>query len=99
VRNLRVSTLAQLDPLVTWNAALMHVGLEGLNANRGELSAQSALGSLDFGDGSAIVETTEPRVRHEYNKGSRGTYIAYVEAVNALTRSNVASATVRIIRR
>jgi hypothetical protein len=133
------STLSQLDPLVTWNAALIHVGLEGLNANRGELSAQGALKLLhdfvtdsvsasvshrvradrvdfvaqassesgapitkyrwDFGDGSATVETTEPRVTHEYGKGSRGTYTAYVEAVNALTRSGVASATVRIIRR
>jgi subtilase family protein/PA domain-containing protein/PKD domain-containing protein len=132
-------TLSQLEPLVTWNAALIHVGLEGLNANRGDLSAQTALGLLhkfvtdnvsvavshrvradrvdfvaeassdsgaeitkyrwDFGDGSPIVETTEPRVTHEYGKGSRGTYTAYVEAVNALTRSNIASASVRIIRR
>jgi PKD repeat protein len=53
----------------------------------------------DFGDGSPIVETTEPRATHVYDKGSRGTYTAYVEAVNALTRSNVASATVRVIRR
>ena len=132
-------TLGQLDPLVTWNAALLHVGLEGLNTNRGELSPQTALALLhdfvsdnvsvavshrvradrvdfvasassdsgaaitkyrwDFGDGSPIVETTEPRVNHDYSKGSRGTYTAYVEAVNALTRSNVAAATVRIIRR
>jgi subtilisin family serine protease len=132
-------TLAQLDPLVTWNAAMMHVGLEGLNANRGALSPQSALGLLhdfvsdkvsasmthkvtadrvafvatassesgapitkyrwDFGDASPIVETTEPRVTHEYGKGSRGTYTAYVEAVNDLTRSGVGSATVTIRRR
>ena len=132
-------TLSQLDPLVTWGAALLHVGLEGLNANRGDLSPQSALGLLhdflmdsvsvsvthrvradrvdfvarassargaaittyrwDFGDGSPIVETTEPRVTHDYGKGSRGTYTAYVEAVNALTRTGVAPATVRIIRR
>lgn len=132
-------TLGQLDPLVTWDAAFIHVGLEGLNANRGALSAQSALGLLldfvtdnvtvavshrvradrvdfvaaassesgaaitkyrwDFGDGSPIVETTVPRVTHEYGKGSRGTYTAYVEAVNDLTRTNVAAAMVRIIRR
>jgi hypothetical protein len=132
-------TLSQLEPLVTWNAALLHVGLEGLNANRGELSLQSALGLLhdfvadsvsvavthkvtadrvaflakassargaaittyrwDFGDGSPIVETTVPFVTHEYGKGSRGTYDAHVEAVNALTRSGVATAAVTIRRR
>ena len=132
-------TLGRLDPLVTWNAALLHVGLEGLNANRGELSSQSALELLydfvtdsvsaavthkvhaarvdfvaqassasgseitmyrwDFGDGSPFVETTEPTVTHDYGKGSRGTYTAYVEAVNALTRSGVASTTVTITRR
>jgi subtilisin family serine protease len=131
-------TLAQLEPLVTWNAALLHVGLEGLNANRGDLSPQTALGLLhdfvvdsvsvavthkvtadrvafvaqassargapitkyrwDFGDGSPIVETTVPSVSHEYGKGSRGTFVATVEAVNALTRSGVATATV-VIRR
>jgi minor extracellular serine protease Vpr len=132
-------TLSRLDPLVTWNAALIHVGLEGLNTNRGELTSQAALRLLydfvadsvsvsvthrvradrvdfvaqassargaaitkyrwDFGDGTPIVETTEPRVTHEYGKDSRGTYTAYVEAVNALTRSGVGSASVRIIRR
>jgi subtilisin family serine protease len=132
-------TLTQLDPLVPWNAALLHVGLEGLNDNRGQLSAQTALGLLhdfvsdsvsvsvahkvtadrvafvataasargaaitkyrwDFGDGSPIVETTTPTVTHEYGKGSRGTYTAYVEATNALTRTGVGSASVRIIRR
>ena len=131
-------TLSQLEPLVTWNAALLHVGLEGLNPNRGELSAQTALGLLhdfvsdsvsvsvthkvtagrvafvakassargaaitkyrwDFGDGSPIVETTVPSVSHDYGKGSRGTYDANVEAVNALTRSGVASASVTIRR-
>ena len=132
-------TLAQLDPRVKWGAALVHVGLEGLNANRGELSPQSALGLMydfvadsvsvsmthkvtadrvafvasaasargaaitkyrwDFGDGSPIVETTAPTVTHEYGKGSRGTYTAYVEATNALTRTGVGSATVTIKRR
>ena len=131
-------TLENLEPLVTWNAAYLHVGLEGLNPNRGQLSPQSALGLLhdfvadsvsvsvrhkvtadrvaftaqassargaaitkyrwDFGDGSPIVETTAPTVTHEYGKGSRGTYTVNVEAVNALTRSGVASASVRIIR-
>ncbi|HXH33863.1 MAG TPA: PKD domain-containing protein [Plantibacter sp.] len=120
-------------------AALLHVGLEGLNGNRGELSPQSGLGLLhdfvadsvsvsvrhkvtadrvafvaqassargaaitkyrwDFGDGSPIVETTDPAVSHEYGKGSRGTYEAHVEAVNALTRTGVATATVTIRRR
>ena len=131
-------TLSQLEPLVTWNAALLHVGLEGLNPNRGDLSAQTALGLLhdfvsdsvsvsvthkvtagrvafvakassargaaitkyrwDFGDGSPIVETTVPSVSHDYGKGSRGTYDVNVEAVNALTRSGVASASVTIRR-
>ena len=133
-------SLENLDPLVGWNAAYLHVGLEGLNANRGQLSPQTALGILhdfvadsvsvsvthrkttskavaflaqassargaaitkyrwDFGDGSPIVETTVPFVVHEYGKGSRGTYTANVEAVNALTRTGVASATVTIRRR
>jgi hypothetical protein len=132
-------TLETLEPLVTWNAAYLHVGLEGLNANRGELAPQTALGLLhdfvadsvsvavthrkttskgvafvaqassargapitkyrwDFGDGSPIVETTVPSVTHEYGKGARGTYVAHVEAVNALSRSGVATATV-VIRR
>jgi hypothetical protein len=52
----------------------------------------------DFGDGSPIVETTVPTVTHEYGKDSRGTYEAHVEAVNALSRSGVATATV-IVRR
>ena len=131
-------TLENLEPLVTWNAALLHVGLEGLNANRGQLTPQSALGLLhdfvadevsvalthkvtagrvaftakassargaaittyrwDFGDGSPIVETTVPFVSHDYGKGSRGTYDAHVQAVNELTRSGVASATVTIKR-
>jgi hypothetical protein len=133
-------TLEQLEPLVTWNAALLHVGLEGLNANRSQLSPQTALGLLhdfvsdsvsvavthrkgtsksvafvaqassargaaivkyrwDFGDGSPIVETTVPSVTHEYGKDSRGTYTVHVEAVNALTRSGVASTSVTIKRR
>ena len=131
-------SLSQLDPLVGWNAALLHVGLEGLNPNRGELAPQTALGLLhdfvadsvsvavthkvtadrvafvaeassargaaitkyrwDFGDGSPIVETTVPSVKHEYGKGSRGTYVAHVEAQNTLTRTGVATATV-VIRR
>ena len=52
----------------------------------------------DFGDGSPIVETTTPSVKHEYGKGSRGTYIVHVEAVNDLTRTGVATATVTIKR-
>jgi Subtilase family/PKD domain len=132
-------TLSQLEPLVSWNAALLHVGLEGLNPTRGELTPQTALGLLhdfvadsvsvavthrkttsksvvftvqassargaaitkyrwDFGDGSPIVETTVPSITHEYGKDARGTYVVTVEAVNALTRSGVATATV-IIRR
>ena len=132
-------TLTRLVPHVTWGAALLHVGLEGLNANRGDLSPQTALGLMhdfvadsvsvavthkvtadrvafvarassargapitkyrwDFGDGSPIVETTVPSVSHDYGKGARGTYTANVEAVNALTRSGVATATVAIVRR
>ena len=49
----------QLEPLVTWNAALLHVGLEGLNPNRGELSPQTALGLLhDFVSDSVSVAVT-----------------------------------------
>jgi PKD domain len=131
------ATLENLEPNLSWAAAYVHVGLEGLNANRGELSAQAALGRLhdfltdsvsvavshkvtadrvasiaqasstkstitkyrwDFGDGSPIVETTAPTVTHEYGKGARGTFTVNVEAVDALTRSGVASASVRIIR-
>jgi Subtilase family/PKD domain/PA domain len=130
-------TLENLDPNLLWTAAYVHVGLEGLNANRGELTPQTALGGLhdfltdsvsvsfthkvtadrvafvaqasstkstitkyrwDFGDGSPIVETTGPSVAHEYGKGGRGTYTVNVEAVDALTRTNVASASIRIIR-
>jgi hypothetical protein len=127
-------TLGTPTPRVTWNAAYLHVGLEGLNANRAALSAQTALGLLhdfvsdtvtvalhgkekrgrvvfqarassdsgaaittyrwDFGDGSPIVETTAPTATHDYASG--GTYTAKVEAVNALTRSNVASTDVRV---
>ena len=46
-----------------------------------------------FGDGSPIVETTSPTVVHDY---ANGTYIAQVEAVNALTRTNVASTSVHV---
>ena len=52
----------------------------------------------DFGDGSPIVETAVPFVSHDYGKGSRGTYTANVQAVNALTRSGLASASVTIKR-
>jgi hypothetical protein len=126
-------TLAQPEPQISWAAALLHVGAEGLNPNRGDLSLQSALGLLhdfvadrvtvklrhtarasrvdfvatassarasaittyrwDFGDGSPIVETTEPRVRHAY---ARGRFTARVEAVNALTRSGIATTSVRM---
>ena len=131
------ATLEDLHPNVTWGAAYMHVGLEGLNANRGQLSAQSALGLLydfvaddlsiavvqrvrpanrvdftanatssrgvaitkyrwDFGDGSPIVETTSPSVSYQY--GARATYEVHVQAVTALTRSGVGTATVRLGR-
>ena len=133
------ATLDRPDPLVSWGAALLHVGAEGLNANRGQLDVQAALGLLhdyvaddvavavahrvradrvdfvaqatsrrgsaivkyrwDFGDGSPVVETTVPRVTHEYGKGSRGTYTARVEAVTALDRSGLGTTSVRIIRR
>ena len=39
-------TLGNLTPDVTWSLAYLHVGLEGLNANRAALNAQSALGLL-----------------------------------------------------
>lgn len=129
-------TLAQPEPQVSWAAALLHVGAEGLNPNRGDLSLQSALGLLhdfvadrvsvklrhtarasrvdfvattsserasaittyrwDFGDGSPIVETTEPRVWHDYGRHARGRFTARVEAVNALTRSGIATTSVRM---
>jgi subtilisin family serine protease len=130
-------TLGNPTPDVSWSAAYLHVGLEGLNANRAALNAQTALGLLhgfvsdsvsvalhgnekpgrrvvfqarassasgaaigkyrwDFGDGSAVVETTTPTATHVY--AANGTYTARVEAVNALTRTNVASAEVRVKR-
>ena len=71
-------TLSQLEPLVTWNAALLHVGLEGLNPNRGDLSAQTALGLLhDFVSDSVSVSVTHKvtrgpgRVRREGVVGAR----------------------------
>ena len=52
-------TLENVEPLVTWNAALLHVGLEGLNPNRGQLSPQAALGLLhDFVSDSVSVAVT-----------------------------------------
>ena len=43
------ATLERPVPRVNWTAALLHVGAEGLNANRGELSPQTAIGLLhDF---------------------------------------------------
>ena len=52
-------TLENVEPLVTWNAALLHVGLEGLNPNRGQLSPQTALGLLhDFVSDSVSVAVT-----------------------------------------
>jgi hypothetical protein len=52
-------TLSQLEPLVTWNEALLHVGLEGLNPNRGDLSPQTALGLLhDFVADEVSVSVT-----------------------------------------
>ena len=128
-------TLGQLDPQVNWSAALLHVGAEGLNGNRGDLSLQSALGLLhgfltdqvsvtvrhkarssrvdfvatasstrsaitkyrwDFGDGSPIVETTQPRVTYDYGKRARGRFTTYVEAASTLTRSGVGSTSVKL---
>ena len=58
-------TLENLEPLVTWNAALLHVGLEGLNANRGQLSPQSALGLLhDF-----VADEVSVAVTHKVTAG------------------------------
>ena len=52
-------TLEQLDPQVSWGAALLHVGAEGLNPNRGDLGIQSALGLLhDFVADSVSVAVT-----------------------------------------
>jgi PKD repeat protein len=50
----------------------------------------------DFGDGSPIVETTAPNATHVY--AADGEYTAHVEAVNALTRTNVASTEVKVKR-
>ena len=52
-------TLEQLDPQVNWGAALLHVGAEGLNPQRGQLNAQAALGLLhDFVADSVSVAVT-----------------------------------------
>jgi minor extracellular serine protease Vpr len=127
------ATLAAREPHVSWAAALLHVGAEGINANLGDLSAADAVGLLhdfvtdtvsvavtnkvrgrrvefvahaqssrgaaiteyrwDFGDGSPVVQTTSPRVAHEY---ARGTYTVVVEAVDGLTRSAVGTTTVTV---
>ena len=43
------ATLERPVPRVDWTAALLHVGAEGLNGNRGELSPQTTIGLLhDF---------------------------------------------------
>lgn len=130
-------TLAARDPKVTWAAALFHLGVEGMNGNRGELTPTTALLALhdfvadsvsvavthrvrsdrvdftahatstrggpittyrwDFGDGTPVLETTSPTVSHTYP--GRGTYTAYVEGVDGLTRSGLGAATVTIKRR
>jgi hypothetical protein len=52
-------TLEQLDPTVSWGAALLHVGAEGLNPNRAALNLQSALDLLhDFVADSVSVAIT-----------------------------------------
>ena len=53
------ATLATREPRVSWTAALLHVGIEGINSNRGELTPASALGRLhDFVTDSVSVTVT-----------------------------------------
>jgi hypothetical protein len=57
------STLAEREPRVSWTAALLHVGAEGINANLGNLSSADALGLLhDFvTDAVSVAVTTRVR--------------------------------------
>jgi PKD domain len=53
------ATLAQREPHVSWAAALLHVGAEGLNSNLGSLGAADAVGLLhDFVADSVSVAVT-----------------------------------------
>jgi minor extracellular serine protease Vpr len=56
-------TLAEREPRVSWTAALLHVGAEGINANLGNLSSADALGLLhDFvTDAVSVAVTTKVR--------------------------------------
>ena len=72
-------TLENVEPLVTWNAALLHVGLEGLNPNRGDLSR--AVGARAparlrrrqrLGRGHAQGDRRPGRVRRAGVVGTRG---------------------------
>jgi hypothetical protein len=52
-------TLATPDPRVSWTAALLHVGIEGLNGNRGELTPATAFRVLhDFVSDDVSVAVT-----------------------------------------
>jgi hypothetical protein len=56
-------TLAAPEPRVSWTAALLHVGIEGLNGNRGELTPTTAFRALhDFVSDDVSVAVTH-RVR------------------------------------
>jgi minor extracellular serine protease Vpr len=64
-------TLEQLDPQVNWGAALLHVGAEGLNPNRGVLGVQTALGLLhDF-----VADSVSVAVTHKVH-GKRVDFVA-----------------------
>ena len=77
----------------------MSLGLDDILASLFSL-AQMAIGVPYFAARALGFEAGQvTSVTHEYGKGSRGTYTAYVEAVNALTRTGVGSATVTIKRR
>jgi subtilisin family serine protease len=76
-------TLAVRDPRVSWTSALLHVGIEGLNANRGSLTPAAALGALhDFVSDSVSVAVTH-KVR-----GDRVDFVAHAASARGASISS-----------
>jgi hypothetical protein len=76
-------TLVQPDPQVKWTSAVLHVGAEGLNANRGELSLQTALGQLhDF-----VADRVSVSLRHK----ARGRRVDFYATAHSTRGSAITS--------
>jgi hypothetical protein len=67
-------TLAEREPRVSWTAALLHVGAEGINSNLGNLSSADALGLLHDFVTDAVSVAVANKVR-----GGRVEFVARVE--------------------